>query len=163
MVRRTFGALLLVSMAAVCGCLYAQMGSAEAWKTVTVRVLDSRTGEPVSPDMLMVRINERAANHSNWVRQNDDGSAQVRLPADAKVLSVQATYDNSTEIYINCDAAVEKNTSTKHWYGVPEILASGVVAPNECKQRKHALPPKADAKPGEFVFFVRQRKSREED
>jgi hypothetical protein len=164
MVRRMSGALLLLlSLAALCGRLYAQTGEVQQWKTITVRVLDSRTGEPVSPNMLMVRINERKANHSNWVQQNDDGSATVRIPADASLLLVQATYDNSTEIYINCDAALEKNTSSEHWYKVSEMLTSGVVAPDECKQSRHHEAPKVAAKPGEFVFFVRKRNWREDD
>ncbi len=159
MVQRTFRAVLsLVCMAALCGSLHAQ-----APKTITVRVLDAKTGQPVADSNLLVRINELDAMHNDWVRQNDDGTASVKIPAGASVLSVQATYDNSMEIYINCDAGKQKNTSTMHWYSVTEILTSGVVAPNECGKEKDVDKIRATAKPGEFVFFVRKRNWREQD
>jgi hypothetical protein len=153
MARRAFCALLTL----VCMAAFSSPAQAQRGKIIVVRVLDGKTGLPVSPTNLMVRINEQQTPRSDGVRLLDDGTAEVTLPANAAVISVQAAYDSSMEIYINCDAAKEKDTSTEHWYHVAEILSSGVVAPNECGREKNFGKIKATAKPGEFVFFVRRR------
>jgi hypothetical protein len=60
------------------------------------------------------------------------------------------------EIYVNCDAGMEKDISTLHWYSVDEILRSGVAMPNECYKGKYAEATRSIPKPGMFVFFVRK-------
>lgn len=131
---------------ALCLPLHAQTG-----KTVSIRLLDGKTGVPITPSNFLVRIDHKNTDHNEWLRMNDDGTAQVALPADALLLSLQATYYASMDIYINCDAAKEKEKDTLHWYAVADILKTGVVAPNGCGKAQ------ATAKPGEFVFFVRKR------
>ena len=154
MVRRAFGAAaLLVCLFVSCSLLPAQTG-----KTITIRILDGKSGELVTPSNFMVRINHLKAVHMDWVRQNDDGTTVLTIPADATVVSIRATYDNSMEYYVNCDAAGEKNTFDEHWYAVSEVLTDGIVTPNDCVKPKVAERIKTTAKPGEFVFYVRQLK-----
>ena len=43
-------------------------------------------------------------------KQNDDGTAELRLPGDVQVLLIHATYENSTEYFVNCDMAKQKDT-----------------------------------------------------
>src|SRR5208337_5630169 len=88
--------------------------------------------------------------HANWVRQNEDGTGRLTVPQDASLLAAQATYDNTMQIYVNCDSSKEKDPVAR-WYAVSDILTTGIVAPTGCSQRT------AVAKPGEFVFFVRRR------
>jgi hypothetical protein len=135
----------LVCAIAFCVSVHAQSGN-----TVSVKLLDGRTGQIVVPSNYLVRVNHHDVVHNEWLKINDDGSALVTLPADAADLSVQATYDTGMEIYTNCDAAKEKAKDTLHWYAISDIMKSGTVAPDECGKTR------VKAKPGEFVFFVRK-------
>jgi len=159
MVRRAYRAFpLLVLMAAFGGSLHAQTG-----KTITIRFVDGKTGEAIKPSNIQIRLDRQQTSHDQWVKQNDDGTANFVVPESATDMSVHATYDNSTEYYINCDSAKQKDTSAEHWYVVSEILTAGVVTPNGCGKPKDADKLKVDPKPGEFVLFVRQRNWRERD
>jgi len=102
----------------------------------------------------LVRVDHQETVHADWVGKNENGSGKLTLPPDATVLTIQATYDSSMQIYVNCDSAREKQP-VPHWYTVSEILKSGVAAPNGCSKRT------ASAKPGEFLFFVRRVNWRE--
>jgi hypothetical protein len=158
MIRRTCGAiLLLVCGGAVCGVLQAQAG-----KTISIKVLDGRTGEAVSPSNVHVRFNHEPDVRGDWVDQKDDGTIEVRLPADAKAISVRATYDGSTEYFVNCDVAKQKNTTQDSWYPVTDILTSGIAIPNDCAKPKDVDKVKIEAKPGELVLFVRKRNWKEQ-
>jgi hypothetical protein len=137
-------------MVALCGPMRAQTAI-----TITVRMLDGRTGKLVATTGFMVRVNHEETVNANWVVQNEDGTGTLTVPQAASVLTIQGTYDSSTEVYINCDAASGKANTIDHWYTVSDILATGVVAPNGCGKQKAA------AKPGEFVFYVRRQNWRE--
>ena len=126
-------------------------------------MLDGKTGRPVVPDNYIVRLNHLNAIHNEALHIDDDGSGKVTVPADASFLAVQGTYHNSLDIYINCDAGMEKNTSTLHWYSIADILNSGVIAPNECYKGKYTNNPAVTAKPGEFIFYVREITWRDKD
>jgi len=78
-----------------------------------------------------------------------------RRPSGATFLGVQGAYHKSLDLYINCDAAMEKDTSTLHWYSISDILSTGVAASNECYKGKYADATHVTPKPGQFVFFVR--------
>ena len=157
MVRRIFRALvLLVSMAVLCGDLHAQ-----AAKTITLRLLDGRTGRIVSPTGILVRANHDAAEHGDWVKQNEDGTSELKVPEDASVILIHATYENSTEYFINCDGPKQTDTPAELWYPVSKILTAGLVAPNGCLKPKAAEKLNVTAKPGEFVLFVRKLNWRE--
>jgi hypothetical protein len=151
-VRRSLSLLLLlVSITAVSG--YSQ---APATKTITIRMLDAKTGQMIPTSDFLIRIDHQQDQHGNWVKQNEDGSGKLTLPANAMIVAVESKYDSSTTLYVNCDSVRDKPEPVIHWYSLSDILASGVAAPNECS--KHT----AVAKPGEFVFFVRQRNWREQ-
>jgi len=135
---------------------------AQTEKTITIRVLNGKTGVPLLPSGYLVRINHEQTAHANWVVQNDDGSGKLIVPGGASLLSIQATYDVSTQTYINCDSIVGNALPVDRWYAISEILASGIVAPNACGKPKDAAKIKVVAKPGEFVFLVRRMSTREQ-
>ncbi len=153
MLRRTYrGLTLLFAMAALCGSLLAQ-----SEKTISIRILDSKTGQPVEASGFQVRVDHEQAIHVNWVEQNEDGTNKLAVPAGASLLSIRGTYDDSTQVYVNCDAIDGKAKPVDRWYEVSEILISGVVAPNHCGKASDAAKVKPPvAKPGEFVFLVRR-------
>lgn len=136
----------LLCVASLCVCLHAQTGM-----TISIRLLDGKTGLPVKASNFLVRIDHHDAVHNEWVKINDDGTVIVTLPADAKQFSVKATYGMGMDTFINCDAAKENDRERNIWYPVSVILKAGVVAPNECGKTDFM------AKPGEFIFFVRKR------
>ena len=142
-IRSLAGFACLLTLAAA---LHAQSASA-----ITVIVLDGRTGAPVKPSNYMLRANRHDDLHNEWLHLNDDGSALVTLPDGVTVLSLQATYDSSMETYVGCDGAKEKVKNDPHWYPVPDILKTGIVAANQCG-KAHLNP-----KPGVFAIYVRKR------
>lgn len=129
-------------------------------KTITITMLDGKTGKPMVPDNYIVRFNHLNAIHSELLKLNDDGTGIVSVPDNATFISVQGTYRGSMEIYVNCDAGMEKDTSTLHWYSIAEIESTGVTAANECYKGKYANPA-ITSKPGQFTFFVREGNWRE--
>ena len=137
--------------AALCSPLNAQAG-----KTITVLMLDGKTGRPIIPSNLLVRIDHLNAIHNEWLKLTDDGLGIVTVPASASFLSIQGAYESSMEIYVNCDAGMEKDASTLHWYSIADILASGVSMPNECYKGKYAEATHKENKPGVFVVYVRK-------
>ncbi len=151
---------LLVLAVFTCLTCFAQQGQVQ--KKFTVRVLDGKTGEKVSPNNLEVRINRQQTYHVEWVKLEDDGTIELMLPENATAVSVRATYANSTDYYVNCDMAKQKNTTADGWYPVGDILTDGLVIPNDCVKPKDAAKVKVDPKPGEFVLFVRKRNWKEE-
>jgi len=163
MVQQTRRVLnLLLCMTACCGSLCAQTE-----KTVTLRMLDGKSGKLIATSNFLVRIDHQQTVHGNWVVKNEDGSGKLTLPGNAIAISVRATYDSNTVMYVNCDAAKDVGSSDRapgldRWYKVADILESGVVAPNGCAGKK--IPDKLQvvAKPGEFVFFVRKLNAKEQ-
>jgi hypothetical protein len=145
--RRSIYCLVLLSSVLVAGA-----GSVRvfAQDTVTVRVLDAKTGIPIAFSNLLVRINGQREVHADWASQNEDRTAVLTLPKEASTFSFHATYDRAMEIYANCDSAGNKPIQIDRWYKISEILASGIVAPNACSKLKEI------AKPGELVLFVRK-------
>ncbi|MGO8759284.1 MAG: hypothetical protein ACLQG3_14290 [Terracidiphilus sp.] len=136
----------LAFAAALCAGLHAQTAN-----TVSVQVRDAKTGLPVKASNFLVLVDRRDTVHNEWVKIDDDGTVLVTLPADAKEFSIKATYEMGMSTYINCDAAKETDKERNIWYPVSLILHNGIVAPNECGKTDF------EAKPGEFIFFVRKR------
>ena len=163
MARRTHRVLcLLLCMAAFCGVLWAQTG-----KTITLRMIDGKSGKLIATTDFLVRIDHQETIHANWVTLNDDGTGKLTLPGDASLLSIRASYDSSTSLFVNCDSnndykATNQGYVLDRWYSVSDILAKGVVAPNDCIGKKVPEKLQLFAKPGEFVFFVRRMNAREE-
>ncbi|MGA2754670.1 MAG: hypothetical protein ABSE53_12980 [Terracidiphilus sp.] len=120
-------------------------------RTISIRLLDGKTGLPVKASNFLVRVDHHDTLHPEWVKINDDGTVVVTLPADAKEISVKATYGMGMDTYVNCDAAKENDKERNIWYPIATILSAGIVAPDECAKTDFK------AKPGEFIFFVRKR------
>ena len=151
MLRRNLSVSLLI----LCSALLIPAVHAQTARTITIRMLDSKTASPLVPTNFLVRINHQKAIHADWVTQNENRSATLTVPADATVVSIQATYDSAMQIFVNCDSVVDKQNPQAQWYPISAILASGVVAPNGCSKMIET------AKPGEFIFFVRRANFRE--
>ncbi len=135
--------LLFVSLAIACGWARAQNAN-----TITIRMLDSKTGRLIATSNFLVRVDHAQEPHGDWVKQNEDGTGNLTLPAHVEVISVHATYDSATHIYANCDAdkdhgSAEHAAGLDRWYPVATILSDGVVAPNECvgKRRQQRRAP----------------------
>ena len=138
---------------ALCASLHAQ-----DTKSITVRVLDGRTGHPIAPTGFQIRIDHQKAVHGDWVKQNEDGSGVVTLPLDASAVTMHFSYDSNMTVYVNCDSVNKKDMIGDLWYSVLDILDKGVNVPNDCANPKH--PPKFQApelKPGELVYYVRPK------
>jgi hypothetical protein len=148
--------LLLVLLAALC-----TVASAQEQKTITIRMIDNRTGLLIPSSYFLVRVDHLQTEHGDWVKKNEDGTATLTLPANANLLSVHATYDTSSYIYANCDAdkdraSAEHAPSPDRWYSIAKIREEGIAAPNNCIGKKVPDRLQVVAKPGEFVFFVRE-------
>jgi hypothetical protein len=140
---------------------------AQTGKTITLRMIDGKTGRLIATTDFLVRIDHQETAHANWVTLNDDGTGKLTVPGDASLLSIQASYDSSTSLFVNCDSNNDYKASSQgyvrdRWYNVSEILAKGIVAPNDCIGKKVPEKLQLFAKPGEFVFFVRRMNAREE-
>jgi len=131
--------------------------AAQPGPTVTIRILDGKTGQPINPSNLMIRVDHKDQLFNEALTLNGADPATAVLPLSAKVLSVEGSYDSSTEIYVNCDADTGKDGGTLKWYSIADIMKTGVVTPNLCFKGKFQNSFKVTAKPGEFVFFVRGR------
>lgn len=163
MVRQTLRVLqLFLCLIVSYGALYAQTP-----KTITLRMIDGKSGRLIATTDYLVRVNHQETIHANWVTMNDDGTGKLIVPGDASLLSIRASYDSATSLFVNCDS----NNDTKglnpgpvldRWYSVSDIMATGIVAPNECIGKKVPEKLQLFAKPGEFVFFVRRMNVREE-
>jgi hypothetical protein len=125
-------------------------------RIITIIMADGKTGKTIIPDNYVIRFNHLNAIRNERLLLNDDGSGRVQVPADATSISVQGTYHNSIDVYLNCDAGMEKDTSTIHWYPISDIVSTGVAAPNECYKGKYAKTTAIPAVSGEFIFYVRE-------
>jgi hypothetical protein len=133
-----------------------QAVSAQATRTITLRILDGKTGQRITPSGFLFRIDHQSSVHNEWVRPNEDGTAQLTLPDEASAFMIHVTYDTSTETYLNCDGVKRYQTPNPRWYSVSEIAANGLVAQNGCIDQAHEDKLKTVANPGEFVFYVRK-------
>jgi hypothetical protein len=130
-------------------------------RVITLRMMDGRTGKRIATNDFIVRINHQATPHNNWIEQNEDGAARVTLPPEAETISIHASYDDTTQTYVNCDASDARTSarqpaSLEHWYSVAGILASGIVAQNNCIGKKVPDKLQVVAEAGQFIFFVRK-------
>ena len=72
--------LLLLCMAAFC----ASCGSllAQTQKTITLRMMDGKTGKLIATSDFLVRIDHQQTVHANWVTMNEDGTGKLTLPGE---------------------------------------------------------------------------------
>jgi hypothetical protein len=154
MARKTTVSLLLV-----CAIVLSSAGYSETNKTITLKVFDGKTGRAVVPTGYQVRVDHQQTFHGDWVKQNEDGTAALSIPEGTHEIALHLAYDNSMEIYINCDA--EKNSFGDVWYLVPQIMEKGYVASDGCGKSKVNEKYKTTAGPGELILFVRERNWKE--
>jgi len=152
MLRRTIGTLLLVSLIALSGVLHAVEGPT---KTIIIRVFDGKTGRPVVPTGFQVRVDHQTMLHPDWVKPNEDGTAELTIPADAHEVALHLAYNDSMDVYVNCDK--DKNAFGDVWYLVPAIMSKGMVTANGCGKAKVNDKYKTTAAPGELILFVREK------
>ena len=147
---------LLMWMAALCGIMVAQTD-----RTITLRMVDGRTGKLIRAQNYLVRVDHLELIHADWAIASEDGADKLVVPRGPSLLSVRATYEQTTTYYDNCDSEKDHGTPVDRWYSISDILTKGIVAPNDCIGKK--VPDKLQfyAKPGEFVFFVRKLNWRE--
>ena len=151
-----YGVLLLFYVMIQCGTLDAQND-----RTIMVRMLDSKTGQPITRSEIEVRVRVPATSSQTkgippvYVRPNKDGVGTATFPIVASDIRVYASYGKANWSYVNCDSIHDQGSTQEHWYSISEILTTGSAAPNLCNKRK------IDVKPGEFVFFVRPMTFRE--
>ena len=145
MFKFTAQALFLVSFAMMCTATDAQ----QAERTITIRMLDSKTGAVMSPTKFQVTVNTKDYSHLETFSPNKGGIGELVVKSDVVQLSIQAVYEPGEHTFVNCDSVKDKIFFQSHWYAVPQIFSTGVVAPNNCSKLT------AVASPGEFVFFVR--------
>ena len=101
MIQRTFRSLVLVLWsAAVCGYC-----TRKSRKTITLRVLDGKTGRLVSPTGILVRANHLPTDHGDGHRKTMARRSESARGRQA--FSVHATYENSMEYFVNCDGETE--------------------------------------------------------
>ena len=157
MPRRIPGFLILLALIIPAG-LIAQAPPA---KTITIRMIDSKTLKLLKTSDFLVQINHQQEYHANWVELNEDGTGRMTVPDGARLIFIQGKYDNSMSLYVNCDTEIKGKIPTfgtigeDHWYPVADILNSGVVAHNGCG--KGIDDPSFVPKPGEYTFFVRKQ------
>jgi hypothetical protein len=154
MARRAIGSLLLAGVVGLSGMLHAQSA-----KTIVLKVFDGKTGRPLVPTGYQVRVDHLEMLHPDWVKQHDDGTAALTVPAEAGIVALHLAYNNSMDIYVNCDA--EKNSFGDVWYPVAQIMTKGYVAANGCGKTKVNEKYKTTAAPGELILFVREKNWKE--
>jgi hypothetical protein len=128
---------------------------AEPTKTIILRVFDGKSGRPIVPSGYQVRVDHATMLHPDWVKQNEDGTAELTIPADAHEVALHLAYHDSMDIYVNCDK--EKNAFGDVWYLVPAIMSKGMVTANLCGKSKANEKFKTTAAPGELILFVREK------
>jgi hypothetical protein len=153
MARWTIRALLLLVLTSA-SCAFPQQ--AQESKIIKIRIFDSKTGKPVAPTGFMIRVDHQRTVHGDWVTQNEDGSGDLAVPIDATAVSIHESYDNSMEIYINCDTEKHKGALGDIWYSIADIMSKGFVAENGCGKAKDIAKLAIPApEPGVIVLYVR--------
>lgn len=129
--------------------------AAQPGPTIIIRILDGKTGEPIRPTNLLIRVDRRDEPSNEGLKVNDDYTSTAVLPPGATLLSVQGSYSSGMEFYVNCDTDIGKDGGTLKWYPVADILKTGIVTTNFCYRGKYQHKVNVSPVPGEFVFFVR--------
>jgi hypothetical protein len=114
--------------------------------SIIIRMLDSRTGTPILSEELRVYVDHASRTNSFYIKPNKLG--ETEFDPESQNTAIVVRDETPPWGRINCDSNKD-HTYQQHWYSVADILKTGVVAPNRCNRRK------ATAKPGEFIFFVR--------
>ncbi|MGC2617175.1 MAG: hypothetical protein WA354_24285 [Terracidiphilus sp.] len=156
MARRTIGTLLLLCLTMLGVVVRAE----DPTKDITIRVFDGKTLKPLVPTGFQVRVDHQTMLHPDWVKANEDGTAELTIPADTHEIALHLAYNDSMELYVGCDK--EKNAFGDVWYLVPPIMSKGMVTANGCAKPKVNEKFKTTAIPGELILFVREKNMMEQ-
>jgi hypothetical protein len=142
---------LLFWMVLLCGTLSAQTN-----RTITIRMLDSKTGQQITTSEFQISFRalpdlSKISDLGPYWKEGGERHGILDIPFEPGTTSiaVHSSYGVANWSYVNCDCVKDRGAYQEHWYSISEILTSGLAAPNRCSKRK------VIAKPGEFVFFVR--------
>ena len=54
---------------------------AQSSQSVSIRLLDGKTGLSVKASNFLVRVDHQQLEHGDWVKKNEDGTGALTLPA----------------------------------------------------------------------------------
>jgi hypothetical protein len=153
-IHSSLGSLTLLTLC--CILLTSISGRAQADRSITILMLDSQSGKPIATSELQIWTGKSLASAKtagispHYVKPRADSTAEKTFADGENVFSVHAQYGPANWGYVNCDGLKDHSHNGERWYSIAEVLSSGIAAPNHCSRQK------AVAKPGQFVFFVRQ-------
>src|SRR5262249_34318976 len=137
-------AALLLSVAAIQATAQSASGGQ---KTITILMLDSESGEPITTSELQIWTGESLASATTagisprYVKPDKTGLGETTMPPKATVFTVHAQYGPAGWGYVNCDRAKHHGTFPEHWYSIDEALLSGIAAPNLCSKQTVVVKP----------------------
>lgn len=126
--------------------------------TITIRVMDSKTGLPVKQGDLHFTLwatkeypetISYSPDRMLWGVQTGVGLGEVTIPGGLNYIRAWVSFGSTNWGMVSCDVT-KGNPHPMPIYSVAQILETGILAPNLCSQRT------TSAKPGEFVLFVRK-------
>jgi len=132
---------------------------AQADHAITILMLDSQSGKPITTSEFQIWTGESLASAKTggisprYVKPDVSGFGEAVFPPGATVFTVHAQYGPAGWGYVNCDRVKDHGSFREHWYSIDAVVSTGIAAPNLCSKQK------AVAKPGQFVFFVRPMSS----
>ena len=107
------------------------------------------------PTGFQVRVDHQTMLHPDWVKQNEDGTAELTIPADTHELALHLAYNNSMEIYVQLRRGQKR--FRRCLVSRAGDLSKGFVAANGCVKPKENEKFKTTAVPGELILFVREK------
>jgi hypothetical protein len=115
-------------------------------QTITVRMLNGKTGKPLSNKNVTLRWSPHFDPPGSVVNSGKDGVATAEVPLGAKMFWVmggpKVGNDPNRIPYINCNAPMEMTLQ------VEQVLKNGYVPGNTCSKKS------AVSRPGEIVFWA---------
>ena len=155
-VARSFAAWLAGGLLLVpCINIPAQDAQPEQ-RIVKVIMVDGKSGRTITPDNYVIRFNHQEIARNETLKLNDDGTGTVKVPANAKYISVQGSYHHAIDVYVNCDTDMDRRPRTLRWYSIDNILKNGLSTPNDCYKGRYAKSAAIPPARGEFIFYVRE-------
>lgn len=113
--------------------------SAQSDRFITIRMLDSKTGEPITSQEFRILFqalpdpSKISGLDSYWMEGGErHGILRIPFEPGAATIAVHSSYGLANWSHINCDFVKDRR---EHWYLITDILNSGIVTPNHCTGR----------------------------
>jgi hypothetical protein len=105
-------------------CLVALYGSilAQTPKTITVRMVDTRSGVVIATSNYLVRVNHQETEHGDWITKNEDGTGKLiylQKPKSSPFTPPMKLPRGSTSIAIPTRSMAQPNTPPRRITGTP--------------------------------------------